>query len=181
MPQSHVPHFEEEGRINPVKPGDKMPATAYATALDYIVFTCVDLAFTCNRQLLLAKRNRYPRKSWWIVGGRIMAGESPLDAARRKATEEAQLTDLSPERFRYIGAYSTCFARRDQEPINNGSHSINLTYQVDLSDMEKEQLVLSPAEYDSEWQWVGFNQVKHLLETGKALDRCLLQIVQNLE
>lgn len=181
MPQPDVPHFEEEGRLHFIQPGSKMPTQEYATALDYIVFTCVDLAFTCKKQVLLAKRNRQPRQSWWIVGGRMVAGESPLNAARRKAAEEARLKDLSLERFRYIGAYSTCFALRHQEPVENGSHSVNLTYQIDLSEIEKAHLVLSQEEYESEWKWVEFNQVQQLLGSHQVLDQCLLHIVQSLE
>lgn len=156
-----------------------MPLEAYAIALDYIVFTCVDIAFTYQKQILLAKRNRYPRKSWWIVGGRMMAGESPLEAVCRKAWEEAGLKELSPERFRFIGAYSTCFALRDQEPVQHGSHTVNLTYQIELTEVEKTQLVLTQAEYDAEWHWVAWDSVEGLLKDN-ALDQCLLNIVQNL-
>ncbi len=60
MPQFDVPHFEEEGRANPINPGDRMPAKEYGLALDYLVFACVDLVFTCGNQVLLAKRPSIP-------------------------------------------------------------------------------------------------------------------------
>jgi ADP-ribose pyrophosphatase YjhB (NUDIX family) len=180
MQQFDVLHFEEKGRTNPGRSGDQMPETEYATALDFLVFTCVDIAFTCKKQVLLEKRNQYPRKSWWIPGGRMITGESPLETAQRKALEEVQLTDLLPKRFKFIGVYSTCFAFRAQKPFENGAHTVNLTYQAELTDAEKSRLITNPKKPDSEWKWVGFNAIGQLLEPNNPIDQCLINIVQNL-
>ncbi|MGA7934221.1 MAG: NUDIX hydrolase [Kovacikia sp.] len=177
MPQFDVPHFEEEGRIHPTSPEDRMPVSQYGLALDYLVFTCVDLAFTWNHQVLLARRNQYPRKSWWVMGGRMVAGESPIAAAQRKTAEEAGLPDLQSERFEYVGVYSTCFAFRNQEPRQNGSHSVNLTYRVALTEAEKTQVTLNQ-EYDSDWQWVEFDAVNQLLDLNTVLDQALLNLIR---
>ncbi|UBF24425.1 NUDIX hydrolase [Kovacikia minuta CCNUW1] len=171
-----VPHFEEEGRVNPITPEDKLPTREYGMALDYLVFTCVDLAFTYRSQILLARRTQYPRKSWWMMGGRMVAGESPIAAAQRKASEEAGLSNLNPERFGYVGVYSTCFAFRQQEPMHHGSHSVNLTYQVVLTEAEKKQMKLNQ-EY-SDWQWIEFDAVEQLLDFNNILDRALFTVVQ---
>ncbi len=179
MHHTDVPHFEEAGRRNPVTPADRMPAREYGIALNYLVFACVDIALTYQNQVLLAKRSRYPRKSgWWILGGRMVAGESPLSAATRKVAEEAGLVSLEPKRFVYLGAYSTCFAKRDQEPAENGSHSVNLTYQLELTSEEQAQILLND-EYD-DWQWVAFGRVGQLLDPTIALDQALLNIVREL-
>jgi ADP-ribose pyrophosphatase YjhB (NUDIX family) len=179
MPQFDVPHFEEEGRVNPVSTEARMPPKEYSLALDYLVFTCVDLAFTWNDRIVLARRNQYPRKSWWIMGGRMVAGESPIAAAQRKASEEAGLNNLEPERFEYAGVYSTCFALRNQEPMQNGSHSVNLTYQIALTEAEKDQVKLNQ-EYDAAWKWVEFEAVNQLLDLNNILDRALFTILQTL-
>ncbi len=179
MHHTDVPHFEEAGRRNPVTPADRMPAREYGIALDYLVFACVDIALTYQNQVLLAKRSRYPRKGgWWIVGGRMVAGESPLEAVARKVGEEAGLVSIDPDRFIYLGAYSTCFAKRDQEPAKNGSHSVNLTYQLELMAKEQSQLLLND-EYDDR-QWVAFKDVKQLIDMENELDRALLKIVRDL-
>jgi ADP-ribose pyrophosphatase YjhB (NUDIX family) len=136
-------------------PQQKMSEVAYREALDHLVITCVDLVFTQGAQVLLAQRRYSPRASWWIVGGRMVAGEAPLDTACRKAREEAGLGELSPERFRWVGVYSTCFAQRRQPPEHHGSHSVNLTYAVELTWVERQHLTLTPEEY-RDWQWVDY-------------------------
>lgn len=175
----NVPHFQEAGRINPVSPSDRMPETTYSTALDFLVFACVDLVFTHQHQILLAKRNTEPRSSWWLVGGRMVAGEAPTDTARRKAQQEAQLADLDADRFRYVGVYSTCFATRQQAPKHHGSHSLNLTYQIELTVPEKEQVKLRSDEYDT-WQWIDLDDVQRLLKLDDALDQALLKVISDL-
>lgn len=157
-----------------------MPEAAYSNALDHIVFTCVDIAFLYGDRLLLAKRTRYPRKSWWIIGGRMVAGETPIESAQRKASEEAQLHHLTAERFQYIGVYSTSFAFREQPPMHHGSHSVNLTYQVALSEPETQLLQLTSNEYDSNYQWVQLQQISELTDVNSPLDQALLQISQDL-
>lgn len=175
-----VLHFEEAGRTNPVEPGTYMPTPVYGQALDFLVFACVDLVFTYQHQLLLAKRNTYPRSSWWIIGGRMVAGEDPRDTARRKAHQEAQLANLDAARLRCIGVFSTCFARRQQPPQHHGSHSLNVTYQIELTLAEKDQVSLRPDEYDT-WQWVDVDRVKGQLKPDDAMDQALLAIVANLQ
>lgn len=166
--------------MNPKTYQDLMPEVAYSSALDYIVFTCVDIAFLYGDRLLLAKRNHYPRKSWWIIGGRMVAGETPIQTAQRKASEEAQLHHLAAERFQYIGVYSTSFAFREQAPMHHGSHSVNLTYQVTLSESETQLLQLTSSEYDSNYQWIRLEQISELADPHSPLDQALLQIAQDL-
>jgi ADP-ribose pyrophosphatase YjhB (NUDIX family) len=179
--QFHIPHFVEAGRTNPKTVRDRMPEHAYATALDHLVITCVDLAFLHGDCILLARRNTYPRKSWWIIGGRMIAGESPIQTAQRKAAEEAQLPDLAGDRFQFIRAYSTCFTRREQAPMENGSHTVNLTYQVILTDEERQQIQLSHREYEADYGWVPLTQVRDLVASEDELDQALLQIVHDVQ
>jgi len=174
-----VPHFQEAGRMNPVSPDDRMPEAVYSTALDFLVFACVDLVFTYQQQLLLAKRNTEPRSSWWIVGGRMVAGEEPKATAMRKAHQEAQLANLDTDRFHCIGVYSTCFAVRRQAPKHHGSHSLNVTYQIELTLEEKEQIKLRSDEYDT-WQWLSVERAKSLLTPDEAMDQALLKLIDAL-
>ncbi len=175
-----VPHFEEAGRTNPKTSQDLMPEAAYSAALDHLVFTCVDLVFCHHRRVLLAKRNKYPRRSWWVIGGRMVSGESPLDTARRKAFEEAGLENVAGDRFQYIGVYSTAFALREQQPIHHGSHSVNLTYLLQLTDEEQQRIKLTSQEYESDYRWMELEQVFQLANPADALDQSLLQIIQDM-
>jgi ADP-ribose pyrophosphatase YjhB (NUDIX family) len=155
-----------------------MPQWDYAIALDYLVLACVDLALTYREKILLAQRNRYPRKSWWLLGGRMVAGESPLDTAARKLAEEAHLFSVAPERFRYVGVYSTCFAHREQEPVQHGSHTVNLAFQVELTPDELGKLDLNE-EYAPDWKWVNFEDVGLLL-MGTSMDQALQQVITDV-
>ncbi len=175
-----VPHFEEVGRVNPKTADERLPEQAYSLALDHLVLTCVDLALIHNHQILLAHRNQFPRRSWWLVGGRMIAGEDPLITAQRKASEEAGLS-LARDRFHYIGVYSTCFALREQEPRHHGSHTVNLTYQVMLTADEKVSLKLSPQEHGTLYQWIDLDQVEEWLEAGDRIDQALLQAVYDIQ
>jgi ADP-ribose pyrophosphatase YjhB (NUDIX family) len=180
MQNNQSQHFEEEGRVNPTLLTDRMPESSYSIALDHLVITCVDIVFLHSNQVLLARRNTYPRKSWWVIGGRMIAGENPLQTAQRKALEEARL-NLTPERFRYLAAYSTCFARRQQPPIQHGSHSVNLTYCIELTETEKQQVRLKQEEYEANWAWVELDAVSQLLASRSEIDRALLRLIHDVQ
>ena len=173
----HVPHFQEKDRSNPYTSGDRMPVETYSKALDYLVIGCVDLVFTCRSQVLLAQRDRPPRASWWLIGGRMTAGETPEQAAIRKAAEEASL-DILPDRLQFVGVYSTCFATRFQAPQEHGLHSLNLTYRVELTAAEQGAIALDRSEYCA-WEWVELAQVGDRLEVQDRIDAALLQILKD--
>jgi ADP-ribose pyrophosphatase YjhB (NUDIX family) len=174
-----LPHFQDPDRINPVTPQDRLPTATYSTALDHLVIACVDVVLTHQNQVLLAKRNYPPRPSWWVLGGRMIAGEAPLSTACRKVWEEGAL-QVHRDRFQFIGVYSTCFAQRQQPPQNHGSHSLNITYQIELSDSEKAQLKLSSTEYQA-GEWMQLDVINSLLTEQIVMDRALLQILKDLK
>ncbi|MDX2229093.1 MAG: NUDIX domain-containing protein [Leptolyngbyaceae cyanobacterium bins.349] len=178
---SSVPHFAESGRVNPRTAADLMAESDYAAALDHLVLTCVDLVFLHQNQILLARRNRYPRKTWWVIGGRMVAGEPPIEAAQRKAVEEAGLAHLAGDRFRLVGVYSTSFAFREQAPTHHGSHTVNLTYLIELTAAEKAALMLTSAEYEADYQWIELDQVMHLIDPNDSLDQALVAIVHDVK
>lgn len=172
----NVAHFQAAERVNPVGAGGQLPETVYAIALDYLVIACVDLVFTHQQQVLLAKRNRLPRPSWWVVGGRMVAGEDPRQTAQHKAAQEAGLENLERARFQPIGVYSTCFAVRQQLPQEHGAHTLNLAFAIELTVAEKTQLRLHASEYDT-WCWVQPEQVPDLLDCGDTWDAALLKLL----
>jgi ADP-ribose pyrophosphatase YjhB (NUDIX family) len=169
-------HYQDSDRHNPTTPADRLPTSLYSQALDHLVIACTDILLTHQTQIFLAKRNAPPRPSWWIIGGRMAAGESPLAAATRKLLEEVAL-DIAPDRLSYIGVYSTCFSTRQQPPTQNGLHSLNLTYQLELTSHEKSALKLSPTEY-AQGEWMKRERLSTLLNPTIALDQALLKIIQ---
>jgi ADP-ribose pyrophosphatase YjhB (NUDIX family) len=175
---SHVPHFEEPGRINRdrrVPENFWMSPDTYAQVLDTVVITCVDVLFVHGHQVLLGKRNRHPCYGWWVIGGRMLAGESPLVAVQRKVKEETRL-EIGRSRIQFFGVYSTAFATRHQSPIDNGLHSVNLAHFITISDEEKRQISLTRAEYDA-WVWVTQQTLSTLLTGDRPIDSILHQII----
>ena len=59
---------------------------------------------TTNRILVQDRRGHKP-PPWGFFGGKIEAGETPLEALLREAEEELTLT-LRPEELRYVGTFS---------------------------------------------------------------------------
>jgi ADP-ribose pyrophosphatase YjhB (NUDIX family) len=179
-----MPHHYQEPALlrryrkgrHPTPPG-QLPTDRYSQALDHLVIACTDILLTHQTQIFLAKRQTLPRPSWWIIGGRMRAGESPLVAAQRKLLEEVAL-DIHRDRLQYIGVYSTCFATRQQPPQHNGLHSLNLTYQVELLRSEKNRLQLAPTEYE-QGEWMTIDRIHSLLNPEVVMDQALLQIIQD--
>lgn len=174
-----LPHFVEPDRLNPVAPHDRMPEEVYRAALDHLVIACVDVVLTHQGQVFLLKRDRYPHPSWWVLGGRMVAGESPQAAALRKLKQDVHLEGVEATRLHKVGVYSTCFAKRHQAPQENGSHTLNITYQLELTAEELEKLVWNPAEYRN-GQWVDRNQVAPIFDRLEIMERALLRVLQDL-
>lgn len=172
-----VLHYRQQERTYQVDVDSRLPTDIFSQALDHIVIACVDLVLTYQQQMLLAKRRTYPQKSWWVIGGRMIAGESPLQAAQRKVRQEAGL-QVNENRFCYIGTSSTCFARRQQNPQDRGLHSLNITYQVRLTATEKAELHLDLEEYDS-WQWCTYGEALSQLDSTQAINQALLDLLSS--
>ncbi|UJB70132.1 NUDIX hydrolase [Acaryochloris sp. 'Moss Beach'] len=175
---SEVPHYHEPDRTYQMGLDARLPTEVFSQALDHLVITCVDLVFSHQQQVLLAKRRTYPQKSWWVIGGRMIAGESPLQSAQRKAREEAGLA-IATGRFHFMGVYSTCFAHRQQSPQDRGLHSLNLTYVVTLTAPEKQQLCLDPHEYQK-WQWYSNREATLQLNASQVMDQLLLSLLDRV-
>jgi 8-oxo-dGTP pyrophosphatase MutT (NUDIX family) len=99
-------------------------------------------------------------KNWDFPKGRVEAGENPIDAARREATEETGLTDLE---FSFGDVY------RETLPYAGGK--IARYYLAETRD-EHVHLPIShelgrPEHH--EWRWVSFDQAEDLLPPRLAL------------
>jgi colanic acid biosynthesis protein WcaH len=81
-----------------------IPAEQYKQIIEVLPILCVDVVITNLRgEYLLIKRANEPRKGqWWVIGGRLLKGESLEEAVVRKVREE---TSLSVEAVHPIGYY----------------------------------------------------------------------------
>jgi ADP-ribose pyrophosphatase YjhB (NUDIX family) len=185
-----VPHFAEPW-VAPTEINSYLPEREYGMALDALVIACVDIVLVQGKTVLLGQRRQPPRADWWLVGGRMMRGESPLQAVQRKVKEEAGLI-LQGDRFHYLGAYSTFFAERSQPPQQHGLHSVNLTYMATISEAEQYAVALTPTEYE-DYRWFTQSDLERMLgkdselaqnfsnsSSPSSIDNCLRQICHDL-
>lgn len=77
-----------------------IPVEEYREILEVLPILCVDIIAQNSRgEYLLIKRANEPKKDvWWVIGGRVLKGETLEQAAKRKVKEETNLdiTDLRP-------------------------------------------------------------------------------------
>ncbi len=152
MAAGEVFHFSEGDR--PFSPPFLRDET-YGQALDALVIACVDVVLIWGDRVLLGERRQPPRPGWWVIGGRMIHGESPIEAVQRKLKEEAGLGNVAGDRLQFIGVFSTRFSQRGQPPTDHGLHSINLTYRLELTETEAKGIVLDEREYGRSkwWTW----------------------------
>jgi colanic acid biosynthesis protein WcaH len=81
-----------------------IPAEQYKHIIEVLPILCVDVIITNTRgEYLLIKRANEPRKGeWWVIGGRLLKGETLEEAVVRKVWEE---TSLKVEAVHPIGYY----------------------------------------------------------------------------
>jgi len=81
-----------------------IPTERYQQIIEVLPILCVDVVITNMRgEYLLVKRANEPRKGeWWVIGGRLLKGETLEGAAVRKVREE---TSLKVETVHPIGYY----------------------------------------------------------------------------
>jgi len=146
----------------------------YAAVLDSIVIACVDIILINGmREMLLGKRTREPQPDYWIIGGRMKPGESFEEAAARNIKRELGI-ELGPERFTYLTTLSLVWARRAQEPKDNGSHMISITMAANVND--EEIASIRPNDEYSELRWIRPATIRY----GTGFHPALIQYAEEL-
>lgn len=107
---------------------------------DNAVRGSVDCIVVNNGKILLGKRTHEPHPDWWIIGGKIIPGESPKKAMGRKLNEELGLEKIKPSRFRLFGIGSFAWSRRAEPPQENGCHDLSVIMILEISDEEAEKI-----------------------------------------
>lgn len=77
-----------------------IPRDKYTEILEILPILCVDVvAQNARGEYLLIKRANEPKKDeWWVIGGRVLKGETLEEAAIRKVREELgqQVRNMRP-------------------------------------------------------------------------------------
>jgi ADP-ribose pyrophosphatase YjhB (NUDIX family) len=129
-------------------------SSTYSRILDNIVVACVDLIVIHNDNVLLGKRSRHHQKDWWIMGGRMVAGETFTDSAKRIADHELGISNINADRFELKSAFSAAWEMRAFPPEQNGTHTLSVVLTLKIDDDEKNNLSTNDEYVAIQWRKV---------------------------
>ena len=103
-----------------------IPTQQYQQIIEVLPILCVDVVIKNSQdEYLLIKRDNEPRKGeWWVIGGRLLKGETLEQAVVRKVWEE---TGLNVEAVQPIGYYE---AVSQENPFGQASrlHAVSVVF-----------------------------------------------------
>ena len=107
--QTCVPHFDTGGHESQAS---YLSDEVYGLLLDNISKGVSDMLIVHpdGGKILVGKRNVHPQPDWWIVGGRMMPGETSVDSCRRLLKREISL-DIHPNRFSTVCCQTLAWVR----------------------------------------------------------------------
>tara|TARA_B110000438_G_scaffold293842_1_gene334338 strand:+ start:4011 stop:4445 length:435 start_codon:yes stop_codon:yes gene_type:complete len=115
-----------------------IPFDQYSKMIENLPIFCVDIIIKNDRQeYLLIKRDNEPKKGeWWVIGGRVLKGETARDAVIRKVKEETnlQVTELVP-----IGFFELVHAR-NPFGLSFSYHAMSIVFMAVVGDYQNIKL-----------------------------------------
>jgi len=109
-----------------------IPTEHYKKIIEVLPILCVDIIIkNHNGEYLLIKRANEPLKGqWWVIGGRVLKGESLEQAAKRKVKEEV---GLEIDNVESIGYYEDAL---ETNPFGSAIplHSISVVFSTIIED-----------------------------------------------
>lgn len=127
-----------------------IPPLEYNKIVDLMPILCVDVIIRSSdgEKVILVKRNNEPRKGeWWVIGGRVLKGETLEQAVARKMWEEAGIYKGSVKP-KCLGYYEGLFQehRFDFEGL---LHTVSIVFEVRYYGPP----ILTLDSQSSEWKW----------------------------
>ncbi|MBU1086390.1 MAG: NUDIX domain-containing protein [Candidatus Omnitrophica bacterium] len=111
-----------------------IPIGKYKDILDILPILCVDIiARNPKGEYLLIKRANEPKKGrWWVIGGRVLKGETLAQAVIRKAKQE---TGIKIKKMRPVGYFELV---KGVNPLGRESkyHTISVVFAIDINDKQ---------------------------------------------
>ncbi|MCK4791163.1 MAG: NUDIX domain-containing protein [Desulfobacteraceae bacterium] len=115
-----------------------IPIEQYERIIDVLPILCVDIVVkNSTGEYLLIKRANEPLKgNWWVIGGRVLKGETLKQAAVRKVKEE---TFLDVDAVFPIGYYEDTV---EANPFGLASrlHSVSVVFSASVDDHQQIKL-----------------------------------------
>ena len=109
----------------------KIPAALYKKFLETMPVCCVDIVFRSGRKVFLFKRAYEPEKDeWWVIGGRVLRGETLKEAVIRKVKEEV---GVKAKISKMVGVYEyfSKVNRFDSGRKGKGTHNIIICFEAE--------------------------------------------------
>ena len=115
-----------------------IPANDYAQITKVLPILCVDVVVQNSMgEYLLVKRANEPLKDqWWVVGGRVLKGETLEQAAVRKVREEV---GLKVDFVKPIGYYEDTFGT-NPFGLSTLLHSVSTVFSAMVDDQQQVRL-----------------------------------------
>lgn len=124
-----------------------IPEDLYKRILSVMPIICVDVVIQNGKgKYLLVQRKNEPLKGeWWVIGGRILHGESVRDACVRKTREEVGLAIAD---LRLLGLYEDLFDKNSFQ-VPEPYHTLSLVFETRVTMVQDIQL----DSHHSAWNW----------------------------
>lgn len=115
-----------------------IPKKEYSKIIEVLPILCVDVIIqNPAREFLLIKRANEPLKGqWWVIGGRVLKGETLKEAAKRKVKEEV---GLEIEIFKLVGYYEDAF-ETNPFGLETPLHSVSVVFRSVSDNKQKIKL-----------------------------------------
>lgn len=111
-----------------------IPSEQYKKIVEVLPILCVDVIIKNSKgEYLLIKRANEPLKDqWWVIGGRVLKGESLEQAAKRKVKEEA---GLEIDGIKSIGYYEDA-SETNPFGLEIQLHSVSIVFSANIEDKQ---------------------------------------------
>lgn len=109
-----------------------IPIEHYKKIIEVLPILCVDVIIkNHNGEYLLIKRVNEPLKGqWWVIGGRVLKGESLEQAAKRKVKEEV---GFEIDNVKSVGYYEDAL-ETNPFGLTTPLHSISIVFSTIIED-----------------------------------------------
>jgi colanic acid biosynthesis protein WcaH len=124
-----------------------LPAEQYARFMEMMPILCVDIMIqNPEGEYLLIRRSNEPLKGqWWVIGGRVLKGETLKEAAIRKVKEEVGL----PVRHLKLVGYYEDTQEKNPFDLPTPQHSVSVVF----STVVDHDLPILLDKQSSEWKF----------------------------
>jgi colanic acid biosynthesis protein WcaH len=108
-----------------------IPVEDYKKIIASMPILCIDIIIeNQDEQYLLLKRANEPLKGdWWVIGGRVLKGETLMEAAIRKLKEEVGIEGLD---LRVHGIYEDFFDKNALD-VDSLYHTVSVVFKTKLN------------------------------------------------